>query len=373
MLHTTLRRGTVAVGRRQRTLVPLGRRLGLATSSRADADTRPPSERLTVLCILDGWGYREEEDFNSVLLADTPNFDRMFGKAAMTGAQSFLQASEEAVGLPKGQIGNSEVGHMNLGAGRRILQDLLAIDLAVKEGTLANKQALSEHIAALQRTGGTCHLMGLVSPGGVHAMQAHITSLANTVNAAGVPVVIHAFTDGRDVPPQSAVDTMPAFLATLDPGVTVGTVTGRYFAMDRDNRWERVGQAYDVIVQAKGVAQGAPDALAAIQQAYSQDINDEFVPATVIGDYQGVKAGDGILMANFRADRARELLLALVDPSPPEELGIGTERPDRPKVEIATGMVQYSDRHSEYMDAIIGVVRSTCCVRKEAGMRKRGD
>jgi len=314
-----------------------------------------PKDRLAVLCVLDGWGYNPREKHNAVVLGNTPNFDDLWGKSAQKRQQSFLFASEEWVGLPKGQIGNSEVGHMNLGAGRRILQDILAIDLAIKEKQLGKKKALLDHIEALKKSGGTCHLMGLVSPGGVHAMQSHCAALANEINKAGIPVVIHAFTDGRDVPPQDAINSMPEFLNSLDDGIKVGTVIGRYFAMDRDKRWERVGQAYDAMVLGKGVASDVDAPVKAIEQGYEKNLGDEFIEATVIGDYAGMKDGDGILMANFRADRARQILLALADPSPPEELGIGSDRPERPKFSNVAGMVQYSDRHKEYMDALFPV------------------
>jgi 2,3-bisphosphoglycerate-independent phosphoglycerate mutase len=240
---------------------------------------------------------------------------------------------------------------MNIGAGRIVWQDLCTIDNSIEDNTLAEQTALVDHIAALRASGGTCHLMGCLSPGGVHAMQGHIAALANIVHAAGVPVVIHAFTDGRDVPPSDAKETFPEFLSLLDAGVTVGTVTGRYYAMDRDNRWERVGQAYEAIVSGKGVAPGASSAMDAISQGYASDLTDEFILPTVIDGYNGVAQGDGLLMANFRADRAREILTALASPTPPAEiaeLGFSAQ----PSWASKTGMVVYSDSHAEYMDAI---------------------
>ena len=265
--------------------------------------TKASKDRLVCLCILDGWGYRETSKDNAVVLANTPSFDMLYGVHAQRGQVAFLDACEKEVGLPKGQIGNSEVGHMNIGAGRIVWQDLCTIDNSIEDNTLAEQTALVDHIAALRASGGTCHLMGCLSPGGVHAMQGHIAALANIVHAAGVPVVIHAFTDGRDVPPSDAKETFPEFLSLLDAGVTVGTVTGRYYAMDRDNRWERVGQAYEAIVSGKGVAPGASSAMDAISQGYASDLTDEFILPTVIDGYNGVAQGDGLLMANFRADR----------------------------------------------------------------------
>jgi 2,3-bisphosphoglycerate-independent phosphoglycerate mutase len=309
-----------------------------------------------MLCILDGWGYSTKAKHNAVVLGRTPHWDALWGHWAQRGALTFLSACEKAVGLPVGQIGNSEVGHMNIGAGRVVYQDICTIDNAVEDGSLKSQAALVKHIAALKRSGGTCHLMGIVSPGGVHSLQAHMAALANEVKRNGVPVVVHAFTDGRDVPPQDAVSTMPEFLSSLDQGISVVTVTGRYYAMDRDNRWERVGQAYDVIVQGKGKAPAAADAVAAIKQGYAAKLGDEFILPTVVAKgYKGIKDGDGILMANFRADRAREILLALADPSPPAELGIGSTRPTRPKLASVVGMVKYSDRHANYMEEIFPV------------------
>mmetsp|Transcript_10487 Transcript_10487/g.17093 ORF Transcript_10487/g.17093 Transcript_10487/m.17093 type:complete len:555 (-) Transcript_10487:535-2199(-) len=313
------------------------------------------NNKLAVLCILDGWGYNEKIENNAVQLGHTPNFDKLWGKHDQAGQVAFLNACEKFVGLPEGQIGNSEVGHMNIGAGRVVYQDICTIDNAIEDGSIKTQEALVNHINKMKASGGTSHLMGLCSPGGVHALQDHMVALANEIHRSGVPVVIHAFTDGRDVPPQDVINTMPLFLEKLDEGIVVGTVTGRYYAMDRDHRWERVGAAYDAIVQGKGVAQPVGDAMQAIKQAYEDGKTDEFVDATIIGDYNGMKHGDGIMMANFRADRAREILTALADPNPPAEMGIGSDRPIRPELADVAGMVQYSDEHKKYMDAIFPV------------------
>ena len=327
-------------------------------AGRSASSVASGAKPLAVLCILDGWGYRETPADNAVVQAHTPAFDSLYGVHSQRGQVAFLDACEREVGLPVGQMGNSEVGHMNIGAGRIVWQDLCTIDNAVADGTLASREALEAHITKLHASGGTCHLMGLVSPGGVHAMQGHIAAVANIVHAQGIPVVIHAFTDGRDVPPRDAVSTMPLFLDALDDGIVVGSVTGRYWAMDRDNRWERVGTALDVIVQGSSSAASASaaDPLAAIAQAYADDVGDEFVPPTFIGDYGGMKDGDGVLMCNFRADRAREILTALADADPPAELGIGSaERPVRPTLADVCGMVVYSDTHKTYMSALFPV------------------
>jgi 2,3-bisphosphoglycerate-independent phosphoglycerate mutase len=265
-----------------------------------------------------------------------------------------LYASEKHVGLPEGQIGNSEVGHMNIGAGRIIYQDICRIDNAIEDGSLGEMEALQNHITALKASGGTCHVLGLVSPGGVHAMQTHIASMSNTVSRAGVPVVIHAFTDGRDVPPNDAGKSVPEFEALLDADVKIVTVTGRYYALDRDNRWERVGQAYDAVRSGKGVAAGASSAFEAIQNGYQAKLSDEFILPTILNDYDGMKDGDGMLMCNFRADRAREILSALAAPDGAdiEGLGLGAEREAQAKLADVVGIVNYSTIHDTFMSSI---------------------
>lgn len=308
----------------------------------ATTPRRPDTPRPVVLCVLDGWGWREEEADNAVRQAKTPNFDRLWAAEP----HAFLQASEEAVGLPHGQIGNSEVGHMNLGAGRVVFQDLQMIFNAIADGSLARARALQAHIAALKASGGTCHLMGLLSPGGVHAHQDHIAALAKIVAGAGVPVAIHAYTDGRDTPPRAGADYLRRFLKDIDgvPHTRVATVDGRYYAMDRDKRWERVEKAYRAVAEAKGEA--APDAVAAIEAAYRADTGDEFILPSVVGDYAGMKDGDGVLCANFRADRVREILQALLDPAFDGFARTPIHFAD------ACGMVEYSDLLNGFMSAI---------------------
>ncbi len=303
---------------------------------KADSPSGP-----VVLCILDGWGYRAEAEDNAIALADTPSWERLL----TTAPHSFLNASDRAVGLPDGQMGNSEVGHVNLGAGRVVMQDLPRIDAAVADGSLAGNPVLGEFVSRLKSSGGCCHLMGLLSPGGVHSHQDHIAALARAVAERGVPVALHAFLDGRDTPPRSA----PGYLRRLQndvnaaPGVRVATVSGRYYAMDRDKRWERVTQAYDALVSARGTP--ATNADAAIAANHAADVGDEFVVPAVIGDYSGMKDGDGIMMANFRADRAREILTALLDPD-----FDGVER--RIRFATACGMVSYSESLNRLMTAL---------------------
>ncbi|RAU24036.1 2,3-bisphosphoglycerate-independent phosphoglycerate mutase [Paramagnetospirillum kuznetsovii] len=274
----------------------------------SSASTSRP--RPVVLCILDGWGWREDSADNAIAQADTPNWDRFL--AAYPHA--LLASSGLQVGLPDGQMGNSEVGHMNLGAGRVVMQDLPRIDTAVADGSLARNPALTEMIAKVKAKGGTCHLMGLLSPGGVHSHQDHLAALARTIADAGVRVAVHAFLDGRDVPPSSAKGFLERFEADIKGhDAFVATVSGRYYAMDRDKRWDRVSLAWNALVQGQG--ETAPDAIAAVTRSYAAGKTDEFVLPTVIAGYGGMKDGDGLLMGNFRADRAREILACLVDPA----------------------------------------------------------
>ncbi len=266
--------------------------------------------RPVVLCVLDGWGFREDAEDNAIAAAHTPNWQRF-----MAGSpNALIKASAEDVGLPAGQMGNSEVGHMNMGAGRVVMQDLPRIDKGLADGSLAEKPELTQFISRLRQTGGTCHLIGLISPGGVHSHQDHIAGLARIIGAAGVPVAIHALLDGRDTPPQSAGKFLEIFETDIEglPGPGIVTVIGRYFAMDRDQRWERVARAYDVITGGQGEA--AKTARAALDAGYAAGQTDEFIIPTAIAGYGGMNDGDGILMGNFRADRAREILGALLDP-----------------------------------------------------------
>lgn len=289
------------------------------------------SKTPVMLVILDGWGWREEAADNAVRQARTPNFDRLWA----AGPRAFLATSGLDVGLPPGQMGNSEVGHLNIGAGRVVMQDLPRIDGAIADGSLAGMAPLRDFVAAMRASGGTAHLLGLLSPGGVHAHQDQAVALAKALADAGVPVAIHAFTDGRDTPPRSAPGYLADFTAKLPAGARLGTVTGRYWAMDRDNRWERVEKAWRALVLAEGEA--AADAQAAIAAAHAKEVTDEFLPATVLPGHAGIADGDGVLCFNFRADRVREILQALLDPD-----FTGFARPRSPRLAAALGMVEYS-------------------------------
>ncbi len=297
--------------------------------------------RPVMLVILDGWGWRDDAADNAVRQAKTPTFDRLW----QTGPHGLLHTSGKDVGLPGGQMGNSEVGHLNIGAGRVVMQDLPRIGAAIADGEIERAPALVELIATLKQSGGTCHLVGLVSPGGVHSHQDHAAALAKILAAAGVPTRVHAFTDGRDTPPQSAADDLKRLTAALPASVKIATVCGRYFAMDRDKRWDRVEKAYRAIVEADGPH--FADAAAVIADAYASNTFDEFIVPAVVGDYAGMKDGDGVLCFNFRADRVREILGALLDPD-----FAGFPRRRLVRFAAAVGMTQYSEELDKRMATI---------------------
>ena len=272
-----------------------------------DQPSSSQSRRPVMLVILDGFGWRDDATDNAVARARTPNFDHLW----TAGPRAFLATSGLDVGLPEGQMGNSEVGHLNIGAGRVVMQDLPRISTAVADGTLGSHPGLNRVIEALRATGGTAHLMGLASPGGVHAHQDHAVALARILHLAGIPMALHAFTDGRDTPPESGRGYLAELRTALPDGVHLATVSGRYYALDRDRRWERVQLAHDAIVSARGPrADGADAVLAA---AYAEGITDEFVVPTVLPGYDGMRDGDAIVCFNFRSDRIRELLNAIID------------------------------------------------------------
>ncbi len=306
-------------------------------SSAVPAKSRP---RPAVLCILDGWGWRPDPTDNAIAEAKTPNYTRMLADSP----HALLATSGHAVGLPAGQMGNSEVGHMNIGAGRVVSQDLPRIDLAIEDGSFAQRPALLDVIAKAKAARRAVHVMGLLSPGGVHSHQDHIAALARVVSGAGVPVFVHAFLDGRDVPPKSALGFLKTFAESVAglAGVRVATVGGRYYAMDRDKRWERVVKAYDAMVDAKGTK--FTDAYSAVEQSYRDGVTDEFVLPCVIGDYAGMADGDAMIFANFRADRAREICLALLDKG-----FDGFARSRVVPFSAAAGMTEYSDELSTLM------------------------
>ena len=297
--------------------------------------------RPVMLVVLDGWGWREEAADNAVRQARTPTFDRLWSSCP----HALLRTSGEDVGLPHGQMGNSEVGHLNIGAGRVVKQTLRRITDAIADHEIDRSPALLGLIERLRQSGGTCHLMGLVSPGGVHSHQDHAAALARLLADAGIPTLVHAFTDGRDTPPRSAGDDIKRLAAALPPAVKIATVSGRYYAMDRDKRWERVSKAYAAIVAAEAPRFATAEGVVA--DSYAHDKSDEFVVPAVVGDYAGMRDGDGVLCFNFRADRVREILLALLDPK-----FSGFPRPRTVEIAAAIGMTHYSEELDALMQAI---------------------
>ena len=293
-----------------------------------------------VLCILDGWGEGQKTDDNAIAVARTPVWHQLLAR----WPHAHLQASEHYVGLPDGQMGNSEVGHTNLGAGRLVLQDLPRINAAIATDHLADIPALQDFIGKLKESRGTAYLLGLLSPGGVHSHQHQIAALARILVEAGIPVAVHAFLDGRDTPPKAAASYLKKFQRDITglERFRIATLCGRYFAMDRDKRWDRVEQAYRVIVEAAG--DSAEDPVQAIEAAYRRGETDEFMRPTAIADYRGMEDGDGVLIANFRADRVRELATALLDPD-----FAGFTRAKRVALATALGLVEYSTELNRFL------------------------
>lgn len=304
-----------------------------------------------VLCILDGWGLREDSAANAPVLAQTPTFDRIM--ATCPNAKLITHGPD--VGLPSGQMGNSEVGHTNIGAGRVVAMDLGQIDLAIEDGSFNDEAAIQDFASTVKTAGGKAHIAGLASPGGVHSHQSHIIAAAKALTSRGLEVWLHLFTDGRDVPPQSAMDQLTELGANLPDGAKIATVSGRFYAMDRDNRWERVEAAYRAMTAYAGVDHQAypsggwyPNYEDVLRASYElRNENDEFVRPSIIEGYQGVAEGDGLFFINFRADRAREILAAIGDPN-----FDGFDRGNQLKLSALLGMVEYSDDHNGYMTTV---------------------
>ncbi|MDE7371505.1 MAG: 2,3-bisphosphoglycerate-independent phosphoglycerate mutase [Desulfovibrio sp.] len=302
----------------------------------------------TLLLILDGWGIAphdpEADKGDAPLIAVTPNIDALLKKYP----HSRLTASGRAVGLPEGYMGNSEVGHLNIGAGRVVYQDMTRIDISLEDGSFQANPVLTDLISRVKRSGGRLHLTGLVSDGGVHSHIRHLEAICRMAHEAGVPVRIHCIMDGRDTDPKSG----EAFVAALEeavkehPGTRIAGLVGRFYAMDRDTRWERVKEAWDLI--AHGVSDAglsAPDALTALKDAYARGETDEFIKPVVIekgreqGEAPGMADGDGLFFFNFRADRMRELVSAFID-----EDFTGFDRGRVPKLDGIASMTPYEAR-----------------------------
>ena len=260
------------------------------------------------LVVLDGFGIGDDPARNALMTAPMWNWHRLLAEYP----HSRLEASGEAVGLPPGQMGNSEVGHLNLGAGFRVLQDLPRINEAIRDGSFFENEALTATARETAARGGTLHLLGLVGPGGIHAVDEHLVAAVELAHREGLApdrVRFHAFTDGRDTPPRSADAFLPALEAAFAGRATLATVSGRFYAMDRDHRWERTKAAYDAIVHAVGRTSGT--ATSAIAEAYARDESDEFIQPTVLAGAEPIGPSDAMVHLNFRADRARQLSQAL--------------------------------------------------------------
>jgi 2,3-bisphosphoglycerate-independent phosphoglycerate mutase len=295
--------------------------------------------RPVVLVVLDGWGYREEREGNAIALAQTPSWDRLWSRSPRT----LLEASGLAVGLPEGQMGNSEVGHLNLGAGRVVMQDLVRINLAIEDGTFFENPALVGACQAVQRNDSTLHLMGLIGAGGVHALDKHLHALIDLAERQGVRrVAIHALLDGRDTMPRSGYDYLRELLAYARGRAVVASVGGRYYGMDRDRRWERIQKWYDAAVL--GIGPRAEDPLDVIRAAYDRNVTDEFIePHVIVRGGEPVapmRDGDAVICFNYRADRMRQIVHALVG-----ERFDGFPVARRPRVTLVT-MTAYDRRSS---------------------------
>jgi 2,3-bisphosphoglycerate-independent phosphoglycerate mutase len=267
--------------------------------------------RPAVLLILDGWGYREDGDHNAIQQARTPVWDRLWQDYPHT----LIRTSGAEVGLPAGQMGNSEVGHLNLGAGRVVYQDFTRIARSVRTGSFFTNRTLTDTVDKVIAGQGALHIFGLLSPGGVHSHEEHIHAMARLAVERGCPrVYLHAFLDGRDMPPRSAGPSLQALQRVLEEigGGTIASIQGRFYAMDRDRRWERVKAAYDLLTLGRAEFE-APDAMTALQQAYLRDEGDEFVRPTRITGFEPIRDGDAVIFMNYRSDRARQLTRAFIE------------------------------------------------------------
>ena len=301
------------------------------------------NKNTVVLCILDGWGVGEDIFSNAIKRANTPNFDYLVNNFPT----SRLRADGEFVGLLPGQIGNSEVGHITIGAGRPVPMNLPTINESIKDDSLKYHPVITRFVDSLKRTGGVAHLAGLFSSGGVHAHQDHMIYLANALANDGINVNLHLFLDGRDVPPKTAIYDIKRLELILHKNVRVVTLIGRFYAMDRDNRWERIEKAYNLL--ALGIGNSYETAEAAILSRYECGETDEFIKPSVIESYEGFSHDtDGLFFMNYRADRARELLSALCDPK--------FSKFDRQKeftLVSQSGLIQYSDDHRNFMENVL--------------------
>ena len=302
------------------------------------AITRP-----VALCVLDGWGLERRTQGNAPALARTPNFDRLMVRCP----SATLATHGEAVGLPPGNIGNSEVGHLHIGAGRTVLSEMRRIDAAIESGEFQQSAVIRSFAEKVKSSRGSVHLLGLISDVGVHSQLEHVVATARRLDELDLRILVHAWTDGRD----SAPGLAPVYLETLEKHlpdrVKLVTVGGRYFAMDRDRRWDRIARAWQAI--ALGSEPSSATAAAAVSKSYSEGVTDEFLPPTVIDGYQGMHDGDGVFIANFRSDRVRQIAAALADPEF-DEFDVSR----RPKLAAMVGMTSYFDPEKPWLQSVFG-------------------
>jgi 2,3-bisphosphoglycerate-independent phosphoglycerate mutase len=295
-----------------------------------------------ILCIMDGWGINKNINYNAVAQAKTPNVDNL----SKLYPFSTLEASGEHVGLPVGQVGNSEVGHMNLGSGRVVMQTLPRINQAFKNNEIKLNKNFNE-FTKIHNQNNTVHLLGLCSDGGVHSHMNHIISIAKLLDAKNIKTVIHIFSDGRDSSPLQIGDIIKQFEKSLPKSIKIVSLIGRYFSMDRDNRWDRIKKSFDLITYGTHDRR-SENISSAIKLAYENSETDEFISPTAIGDYSGIQNGDSLLMVNFRSDRVRELLTSFLDP----DFNEFEKRSNTPYFSNSLGMTEYSEKLSSYMKSI---------------------
>lgn len=300
-----------------------------------------------VLCILDGWGIAEDSPDNAISNANTEYFDHLL----KTHPNTSLNASDIYVGLPNGQMGNSEVGHMTIGSGRIVMQELSLINYHIDNKTLKDQQQLQQFISQLKASGGKCHLLGLASDGGIHSHINHMIELIKIITPHSIEVCLHLFLDGRDTPPCSALSYVKKIeQVARNKMVTIATISGRYYSMDRDFRWERTKKAYEAIALGGGKKFNSTTKL--IESCYKDSISDEFIPPSSFEKYNGICSGDGLLVTNFRSDRIRQILKSILDPE-----FCGFDRSHFIKIP-ALGMVHYSRALAPYISSIFVSARS---------------
>ena len=295
-----------------------------------------------VLCIMDGWGIRHHRKYNAIKIANTPNYNFL----KKNFPSSFLKASGNFVGLPKNQIGNSEVGHMNIGSGRVILQSLPKIDKAFEEGYISKNSRLNDFFKK-HNSEKSIHILGLCSYGGVHSHAKHIIEMSKIICKKFNNVNLHLFSDGRDTLPKEFGTISKKFVSSIPSSVKICSLTGRFYSMDRDNRWDRIKKAYDLIANGIGDFK-CKNIFEAIENAYKRNETDEFVSPTLINDFKGINNGDSIVMVNFRSDRVRELLDSLVNP----KFTHFTRKKNIFPISNSIGMTEYSEELSKYVKSI---------------------